>query len=73
MALSSFLNFKKCPLCDTLVKKDVKFAELRLETADGPINMEICMGCATVLNKSADFLNETRRSETKRKTDEDSI
>lgn len=53
---------KKCPLCKTVLKKKNGIAELRLDTADGPIGMEICMGCSTVLDKSAELLNGRRRT-----------
>lgn len=68
----SWWKRKKCPLCKTVLKKKNGIAELRLDTADGPIEMEICMGCSTVLDKSAELLNGPRK-ENKKETEEDSI
>ena len=68
----SWWKRKKCPLCKTVLKKKNGIAELRLDTADGPIEMEICMGCSTVLDKSAEVLNGSRK-ENKKETEEDSI
>ena len=65
----SWWKRKKCPLCKTVLKKKNGIAELRLDTADGPIEMEICMGCSTVLDKSAEMLNGSRRTKEKKSED----
>lgn len=61
----SWWKRKKCPLCKTVLKKKHGSAELRLDTADGPTTLEICMGCSTVLDKSAELLNDRRRTKEK--------
>lgn len=52
----SWWKRKKCPLCKTVFKKKHKTAEFRIDTADGPLELTVCMGCATIMDKSADIL-----------------
>lgn len=58
----SWWKRKKCPLCKTVLKPKYKTAELRLDTAEGPLELTICMGCSTVLDKSTELLNGSRRT-----------
>lgn len=52
----SWWKRKKCPLCKTVLKKKHKTGKLCLETAEGPLELEICMGCSTVLDHSSQIL-----------------
>ena len=52
----SWWKRKKCPLCKSVVKPKHKLSEVRLETADGPLELEVCTKCAYILDKSADIL-----------------
>lgn len=54
----SWWKRKKCPLCKTVLKKKHKTGKLCLETAEGPLELEICMGCATVLDHSSQILEK---------------
>lgn len=52
----SWWKRKKCPLCKTVLKKKHKTGKLCMETAEGPLELEICMGCSTVLDHSSQIL-----------------
>ena len=54
----SWWKRKKCPLCKTVLKKKHKTGKLCLETAEGPLELEICMGCSTVLDHSSQILEK---------------
>jgi hypothetical protein len=54
---------KKCPLCHQKYKKTVSFHELRLQTADGILELEICEVCADFLDKSAHVLSAGRKKD----------
>lgn len=52
----SWWKRKKCPLCKSVLKKKHKTAEFRIDTAEGVLELEVCMGCATIMDHSADIL-----------------
>lgn len=57
---------KKCPVCTDKYPKKATFHELRLETADGTVTLEICEKCADFFDKSADVIMKGRSDETLR-------
>lgn len=57
---------KKCPVCTDKYPKKAMFHELRLETADGTVSLEICEKCADFFDKSADVIMKGRANETVR-------
>lgn len=48
---------KKCATCRSVLKAKKGIHELRLNTADGLHEVEVCGRCATILDKSAEVLN----------------
>ena len=59
--MSWWKSSKKCPVCTKKYKKTVTFHELRVQTADGLIELEICESCADFFDKSADVLTKKRK------------
>lgn len=59
--MSWWKSSKKCPVCTKKYKKNVPFHELRVQAADGLIELEICVSCADFFDKSADVLTEKRK------------
>ncbi len=57
---------KTCPVCGDKYPKTARFHELRLETLDGVIELEICEKCADFLDESADIIMKGRSDETLR-------
>lgn len=57
---------KTCPVCEDKYPKTARFHELRLETLDGAIELEICEKCADFLDESADIIMKGRSDETLR-------
>lgn len=51
-----FWKRKKCATCKTVLKEKKGIHELRLNTADGIVEIEICGECADFWDKSADVL-----------------
>jgi RNase P subunit RPR2 len=47
---------KKCATCKTVLKPKRGIHELRLNAADGVVDLEICGKCADFWDKSADVL-----------------
>lgn len=66
----SWWKRKKCPLCKSVIKPKHKLSEVRLETADGPLELEVCPKCAYILDKSADVLLGKPRDVSNRKKQE---
>lgn len=62
--MSWWKSKKKCPVCSVKYKKNVVFHELRLQTADGLIEIEICESCADFFDKSAEVLSAGRKGST---------
>lgn len=51
-----WLSKPKCKTCDKVYDKDDKPAVIRLETAEGIHEIEVCNECADFWDKSADVL-----------------
>jgi hypothetical protein len=47
---------KKCATCKTVLKEKNGIHELRINTAEGIVDLEICGDCADFWDKSADAL-----------------
>jgi ribosome-binding protein aMBF1 (putative translation factor) len=62
---------KKCPLCKSVIKPKHKVSEVRIDTADGPLELEVCPKCAYILDKTADILMEKPRDVPVRTKQED--
>lgn len=54
---------KKCQSCHDKYPKSTAFHELRLNTADGILNLEICEKCADFFDKSAEVIMKGRRQD----------
>lgn len=65
---SLFVKKRKCPLCDDKFPVTETFHELRMTTADGVLDLEICNRCSLLFDKFADA-----RSGRKDKTDDDTV
>lgn len=67
----SWWKRKKCPLCKSVIKKNMKLSEVRIDTADGILELEVCPKCAYVIDKSADLLLDKPRSISREKDESD--
>jgi hypothetical protein len=47
---------KKCATCKAVLKENNGIHELRINTAEGIVDLEICGDCADFWDKSADVL-----------------
>jgi len=56
---------KKCATCNSVLKEKKGIHELRLNTADGIVEIEICGECADFWDKSADVLQKRGRTDAK--------
>lgn len=54
---------KKCATCKTVLKEQTGIHELRINTADGTMDLEICSECADFLDKSAEVLLKGQKNE----------
>lgn len=54
---------KKCKGCKGRLKKGEVFSELRVDTAEGLLTMDICPRCADFWDGSAEVLNKRREDE----------
>lgn len=66
----SWWKRKKCGACKRVFKKKDSIHELRLQTADGVLEVEICDECARFWDASAEVLTKSRK---KVKSDEQPI
>lgn len=57
----SLLKRKKCTSCRKVLKPKHGIHELRLNTADGVVDLEICGDCARFFDMSADVLQKRRK------------
>lgn len=53
-----FWKRKKCATCGATLKEKSGIHELRIDTADGLVDLEICSTCADFWDKSADVLQK---------------
>ncbi len=51
-----FSRSKTCAVCEDKYHKSVPFHEMRLNTDDGVVSLEICEKCADFFDKSADVI-----------------
>ena len=51
-----FSRSKTCVVCEDKYHKSVPFHEMRLNTDDGVVSLEICEKCADFFDKSADVI-----------------
>lgn len=64
-----FLRPKRCGVCAAKLSKDVEHPNVRLNTSDGVIELEICEECADFFDRSADIM---RKRHEHRNSDSDS-
>ena len=50
---------KKCNLCNAKIKGES--SELRVNTSEGELELEICTRCADIIDKSAEVLTHGRQ------------
>lgn len=55
---------RKCKLCGTVLKPEHSMHQVRIDTSEGILELEVCAGCALVLDKSADVLMKKQPKET---------
>lgn len=53
----SWWKRRKCATCKKILKKKNPIHELRVDTADGLVELEICSDCARFWDKSAEVLS----------------
>jgi len=46
----------KCKLCKKIIKAKHKTHEVRVHTGEGLLELDVCSGCAHILDKSADAM-----------------
>ena len=63
-----FTKKRTCPLCEDKFPTTETFHELRMSTADGVLELEICNRCSLLFDKFANA-----RSGRKDETDDDSV
>lgn len=51
-----FSRSKTCAVCEDKYHKSIPFHEMRLNTDDGVVSLEICEKCADFFDKSADVI-----------------
>lgn len=51
-----FSRSKTCAVCEDKYHKSVPFHEMRLNTDEGVVSLEICEKCADFFDKSADVI-----------------
>lgn len=54
---------KNCAVCETKYLKSVPFHEMRLNTDDGVVSLEICEKCADFFDKSAEVIMKGRQQD----------
>lgn len=61
-----FNRNKTCAVCEDKYLKSVSFHEVRVNTDDGVVSLEICDKCADFFDKSAEVIMKGRPDETLR-------
>lgn len=59
----SWWKRKKCATCKKVLKPKYGIHELRLKTADGVADMEVCGECARFWDASAEILNRGNKND----------
>jgi hypothetical protein len=54
---------KHCAVCEVKYHKSVSFHEVRLNTDDGVVSLEICEKCADFFDESAEIIMKGRRQD----------
>ena len=54
---------KRCDVCDEKYHKSAPFHEMRLNTDDGVVSLEICEKCADFFDKSAEVIMKGRQQD----------
>ena len=54
---------KKCPVCEHKYPSRTNFHEMRVNTADGVVSLEICEKCADFFDKSAEVIMKGRKQD----------
>lgn len=58
-----FSRSKTCAVCEDKYPKSAPFHEMRLNTDDGVVSLEICEKCADFFDKSAEVIMKGRRQD----------
>jgi hypothetical protein len=58
-----FSRNKICAVCEDKYPKSVPFHEMRVNTDDGVVSLEICEKCADFFDKSAEVIMKGRRQD----------
>jgi hypothetical protein len=61
--MSWFNRNKTCAICEEKYLKIEPFHEMRLDTDDGPVSLEICENCADFFDKSAEVIMKGRQQD----------
>lgn len=59
----SWWKRKKCATCKQVLKPKHGIHELRLNTADGVVDMEVCGECTRFWDTSAEILNRGKKND----------
>lgn len=59
----SWWKRKKCATCKKVLKPEHGIHELRLNTAEGVIDMEVCGECSRFWDMSAEILNRGKKND----------
>jgi CRISPR/Cas system-associated protein Cas10 (large subunit of type III CRISPR-Cas system) len=54
---------KTCAVCEDKYHKSVPFHEMRINTDEGVVSLEICDKCADFFDKSAEVIMKGRRQD----------
>ena len=58
-----FNRNKHCAVCEEKYLKSVPFHEMRLNTDDGTVSLEICEKCADFFDRSAEVIMKGRQQD----------
>lgn len=62
---------RKCATCKKVLKAKHPIHEIRIEAADGNIELEVCEDCARFWDKSAEVLSSGRKKKKRRDLEAD--
>ena len=68
-----FNRNKTCAVCEDKYLKSVPFHEMRVNTDEGVVSLEICDKCADFFDESAEVIMKGRKDETVRLRDIDQL
>lgn len=58
-----FARSKTCAICEDKYPKSEPFHEMRINTDDGVVSLEICENCADFFDKSAEVIMKGRKQD----------